>query len=152
MIGGVEPLVPGRCDTWWPIEEVTGACQEAGHPLSRARVTPPGDGDLAALAERAAYHPSAEHKDRYLPGTGVRRLRTDATACPQDVTREQAQAWLGAALVQGHVGGRWDDQPFPQYAWYRVAGTVFEARLTNAEQGWFKGYPLRPGEEPTWLP
>ncbi len=123
-----------------------------GHPLSRARVVPPPGSDLESLAQRATYHPSAEHKDRYVRGTGVRRLRTDATPCPVEVSQEQAQSWLRAALMDGHVGGPWSNQPFPQYAWHRLGDTVFEARLTNAEQGWFKGYPLQPGEEPTWLP
>jgi len=123
-----------------------------GHPLSRARVTPPPGSDLAALSERATYHPSAEHKDRYLPPAGVRRLRSDATPCPAEISLDQAQQWLREALAQGHVGAPWVDQPFPQYAWFRAGGRVFEARLTNPEQGWFKGYPLRDGEEPAWLP
>lgn len=123
-----------------------------GRPLSRARVAPPAEVDLDLLADRATYVPSAEHKDRYTPAAGVRRLRTDATACPTDVSQEQAQQWLRAALRQGHVGGPWADQPFPRYAWARSGDVVFEARLTNAEQGWFKGYPLEPSEWPAWLP
>lgn len=126
--------------------------RKRGRPLSRARVDPPTGSDLQQLSALASYHPSAEHKDRYIPGTGVRRLRTDATACPSEVTREDAEVWLRAALAAGQVGGPWTDQPFPQYAWWRGEAAVFEARLTNAEQGWFKGYPLAPGEEPAWLP
>lgn len=125
--------------------------QKRGRPLSRARVVPPEGADLPALAARATYHPSAEHKDRYTPAVGVRRLRSDATPCPEAVTGGEAQDWLQGALAAGDVGGPWTDQPFPQYAWRRVGDVVFEARLTNAEQGWFKGYPLDPTEWPAWL-
>lgn len=122
-----------------------------GRPLSRERVQPPPGVDLTQLAERATYVPSAEHKDRYSAATGVRQLRTDATACPADVTPERAEMWLRQALAAGDVGSPWTDEPFPRYAWRRVGDVVFEARLTNAEQGWFKGYPLDRSEWPRWL-
>lgn len=125
--------------------------RKRGRPLSRVRVQPPPGTDVAALAAMAIYEPSAEHKDRYTRGAGVRRLRTDATACPAEVTLDQAQHWLREALAAGDVGSPCRDQPFPQYAWKRVGGTVFEARLTNAEQGWFKAYPLDETEWPAWL-
>lgn len=119
------------------------------HSLSRARV-PAVEADLAALAARATYTPSPEHKDHYTSTSGISQLRTDATPCPRDVTREQAEAWLREAIVAGDVGGAWGDA-FPRYAWKKVNGVVFEARLTNATQGWFKGYPLDPSEWPQWL-
>lgn len=43
------------------------------------------------------------------------------------------------------------DEPYPRYAWKRVGDVVFEARLTNQEQGWFKGYPLDEPDWPDWL-
>lgn len=122
-----------------------------GRPLSRARVAPPAGVDLPALAGQAVYHPRAEHKDRYTPAAEVRRLRSDATPCPEQVIRDDAQRWLREALAAGAVGAPWDDQPFPRYAWWRVGDMVYEARLTNAEQGWFKGYPLDPSDWPAWL-
>jgi hypothetical protein len=132
-------------------EEVLMRAKRRGHPLSRARTSPPPGVDVVQLAQRASYQLSAEHKDRYLPSTGVRRLRTDATPCPPEISLEDAQTWLREAIAAGHVGGQWTDL-FPRYAWRRVGLSVFEARLTNAEQGWFKGYPLQAGEEPSWLP
>ena len=125
--------------------------KKRGRPLSRARVNPPAGADLTALAARATYEPSAEHKDQYTPSTGVRRLRTDASPCPHDVTLAQAQTWLREGLAAGDVGSPWIDQPFPQYVWKRVGDRVFEARLTNAEQGWFKAYPLDETEWPRWI-
>jgi len=119
-------------------------------PLSRARVEPPPGADLAALASRASYVISTEHKD-HLTEAGPGALRSDATPCPREVTRPTAEGWLRAALAAGHVGAPWTDQPYPQYAWYRHDGAVYEARLTNAEQGAYKGYPLDPAEAPAWL-
>ncbi len=47
---------------------------------------------------------------------------------------------------------RWDVQPYPQYAWFRSGDAVYEARLSNSEQGSYQGYPLDESEWPTWLP
>lgn len=63
-----------------------------------------------------------------------------------------AEQWLRRAIAAGHVGAPWSPQPFPQYAWYRTDDVVYEARLTNAEQGAYKGYPLDEFEAPAWLP
>ena len=120
-------------------------------PLNRARVAPPPGVDLAQLAGRATYVISREHKD-YLTEQGPGALRSDASPCPRDISREQAEQWLREAIAAGNVGAPWSDQPFPQYAWYRQEGMVFEARVTNVEQGAYKGYPLDPSEFPDWLP
>lgn len=120
-------------------------------PLPRAQVVPPAGADLNALAATASYVISAEHKD-YLTEAGPGALRSDASPCPRDVSRDTAEQWLREALAAGHVGAPWSSQPFPQYAWYRQDGVVYEARLTNAELGAYKGYPLEASEAPTWLP
>ena len=41
--------------------------------------------------------------------------------------------------------------PFPKYAWIRVEGQVYEARLTNSGLGAYKGYPILDHEAPRWL-
>lgn len=120
-------------------------------PLSRARVEPPEGTDLAQLASRASYVISPEHKD-YLTEAGPGRLRSDATPCPRDVTRDQAEAWLRRSLAAGYGSGPWGADSYPQYVWHRQGDAVFEARLTNSEQGAYKGYPLEPAEWPGWLP
>lgn len=123
-----------------------------GRPLSRTRIEPPPGVNLLVLATQAVYVASPEHKDRYTPRTGVPKLRTDASPCPPSVSMEEAQTWLRTAIKNGRVGGPWDVQPFPQYAWHRRPdGGVFEARLTNAELGQYKGYPLDAREYPSWL-
>lgn len=120
-------------------------------PLRRTRVDPPVGSDLQALAEQATYVISREHKD-YQTEAGPGGLRSDATACPRDITRDQAERWLRLALSSGHVGAPWTDQPYPEYAWYRNGDRVFEARATNITLGWYKAYPLDPSQFPGWLP
>ena len=119
-------------------------------PMRRERVDPPAGTNLAALASRASYEGSAEHKD-YPSAAGPRRLRSDATPCPRDL-KDQAQltTWLREAIGMGQVGALWEGN-FPRYAWLRKADRCFEARLSNREQGTYKGYPLKPDEIPTWL-
>ena len=40
---------------------------------------------------------------------------------------------------------------FPRYVWVANEEGCFEGRLTNRDQGIYKGYPLRPEECPEWL-
>jgi len=105
---------------------------------------------MEKLAAAATYVLSAEHKDFYTPA-GPPRLRSDATPCPRDITREQAEGWLRKALAAGAVGPVWADQPYPQLAWWKEGDLVFEARLSNAEAGWYHGYPLDRTEWPSWI-
>jgi hypothetical protein len=55
---------------------------------------------------------------------------------------------LGEAVRRGAVGEHWEGA-FPRYVWYKEADTVYEGRLVNREQGWYKGYPLARDEWPT---
>jgi hypothetical protein len=119
-------------------------------PPLRARADIPEGLDLHELASLATYIGSAEHKDFVSPA-GPPRLRSDATKCPQDLSFEVIVGWLREALESGDVGGPWQGRPFPQLAWKRIGDTVYEARLSNNEQGWYHGYPLDRTEWPTWL-
>jgi hypothetical protein len=107
--------------------------------------------DFAQLAAGAGWVWSAEHKDEVSPA-GLPRLRSDATRCPTGLTEEQVLGWLKEAIAAGDVGGMWGDQPYPQLAWKRVGDTVYEARVSNSEQGWYHGYPIDRTEWPRWLP
>lgn len=37
---------------------------------------------------------------------------------------------------------------FPRYVWAFHEDTWFEGRVTNEEQGWYKGYPLAEDQVP----
>ena len=115
-------------------------------PRRRTRVVPPGT-DLDALAERARYTGSPEHKD--MPTfAGGPRPRGDASICPREHNdAELVTGWLPSAMRAGSTGGPWEDG-YPRYVWHREVDTIFEARLVNRGNGSHKGYPLTPDELP----
>lgn len=91
---------------------------------------------------------SPEHKD--VPSfAGMPKPRADASICERRLARDQAevQRWLQTAISRGVVGEPWEGE-FPRYVWYKDAGTVYEGRLVNREQGSYKGYPLAREEWP----
>jgi hypothetical protein len=116
----------------------------------RDRATPKPGLDMHELSKTAKYVYSAEHKDHFGPA-GVRRLRTDATPCPRGLEEETVTQWLRAAMAAGDVGGLWEDETYPQLVWKRVGEIVYEARVSNRDQGWYHGYPLDRTEWPKWL-
>ncbi len=122
----------------------------------KARAEPRPGIDLAALAANATYVGSAEHKDHWSPttGPGQAHKRSDATRCPKDPTGDNdlLTGWVREAIAAGFVTEPWEEGMYPQYAWLRVAGTVWMARAVNAQQGTYKGWQAAPGEAPEWLP
>jgi hypothetical protein len=119
-------------------------------PIRREQIEAPVGVDLVVLAHRASYGGSPEHKDTPSPA-GPPRLRADATACPRDLRDvDQLTTWLRGAIASGQIGAPWEGD-FPRYAWIRNGRGCFEARLTNRVLGTYKGYPLKPDEEPSWL-
>lgn len=103
---------------------------------------------LAAAAGRATYIGSPEHKDG--PSfAGQPRPRADASLCDPALAGRQQDivGWLRDAIRLGNVGGHWESD-FPRYVWSRQGEHVYEARLTNAQLGQYKGYPLAADEAP----
>lgn len=106
--------------------------------------------DLDALADRAHYTGSPEHKDTPT-FAGPPRPRSDASICPRDANDVQlVTGWLRAAIRAGSTGAPWEGD-FPRYVWHREEDTVFGARLVNRGNGDYKGYPLRADEWPQHL-
>ncbi len=54
------------------------------------------------------------------------------------------------AVARGDVSADTGGE-FPRYIWTRVEGRVYEARLSNASLGQYKGYPIQDFEAPGWL-
>lgn len=103
---------------------------------------------LVALAQRATYVGSPEHKD-VVSFVGQPKLRADASICDRVLARDKAivQGWLRKSILAGSIGTPWEGD-FPRYVWYRGGSTVYEGRLINREQGHYKGYPLTEDEWP----
>lgn len=114
----------------------------------RRRIAGATESDLHAAASRARYIGSPEHKDT--PSfAGHPRPRADASICDRALADQQdrVQQWLVSAIRGGTVSEHWEGD-FPRYVWHKVGPTVFEGRLVNREQGWYKGFPLQPSEWP----
>jgi hypothetical protein len=112
-------------------------------------LVPAADTDLEALSEQVSYIVSSEHKD-YLTTAGPGRLRSDASACPRGLDLAEVETWLKKAVARGDISADAVGE-FPRYVWARVAGRVYEARLSNSGLGQYKGYPIHDYEAPGWL-
>lgn len=112
---------------------------------------PTPDHDLSAAASAAKYIGSPEHKD-IKSFAGQPKPRADASICDRSLAEDQerVRGWLEKALRRKVVSARWEGC-FPRYVWYKEGGTVYEGRLVNSVQGWYKGYPLNPEEWPSWI-
>ncbi len=108
--------------------------------------------NLVAIARRASYVGSPEHKDTASFAGRVPRPRPDATICDGSFAKKQRNltTWLRDAIEAGRIGGLWEGE-FPRDVWYRKEDVVYEARLVNREQGTYKGYQLRNDEWPKGL-
>src|SRR5580658_6772645 len=106
------------------------------------RTAPPQEVDLAAVAQRAVYVGSPEHK--MTPSfAGHPAPRSDASICDASLANQRnlVQSWLREALRLGNCGGVWEGQ-FPRYVWRKTDQEAHEARLTNRLTGEYKGYPI----------
>jgi hypothetical protein len=118
-------------------------------PRKDERLVPGPETDLAAIAGKATYVISAEHKD-YLTSAGPGNLRSDASACPRGLNFDEVTEWLREAVSEGSVSAALEGE-FPRYAWKRIGDQVYEARLSNSGLGQYKGYPIKDYEAPGWL-
>ena len=119
-------------------------------PLRREVMSPEGI-DLGALAGRATYVGSPEHKSSR-SFAGHPRPRATASICDPKLadSQDQITGWLRDSVRRVQVSGVWDGE-FPKYVWGEVDGQLYEARLVNREQGQYKGYPLLPEQRPKGL-
>ena len=115
------------------------------HPKIPCVMPVPAEVDLKEVAQCVRYIGSQQHKDCPSMAGPAPRPYPSASICPSNLAHEAAkiQGWLATAILKGHTGP-WD-RGFPKYVWHQVGEVLFEARLTNAEQGHYKGYPLEPG-------
>ncbi len=119
-------------------------------PPRRSFSPPPAGVDLAAVADRASYIGSGEHKS-FPSFAGPPQLRADASKCdPSLADADELTSWLRDAIRLGQVSALWEGD-FPRYVWCKQAGIAYEGRLLNQVLGQYKGYPLEPGEEPGGL-
>jgi len=118
-------------------------------PRKDDQLAPGPETNLATVADKVSYIISTEHKD-YLTSAGPGNLRSDTSACPRGLDFDEVEGWLRDAVREGSVSAVLEGE-FPRYAWKRVGVRVYEARLSNAGLGQYKGYPIEEHEAPGWL-
>ena len=100
-----------------------------------------------AVAARVRYVGSSEHKD-YPSEAGPPALRSDAARCdPRVVDFEVITVALREAITRRCSGAQFDGE-FPRYVWGWMNGRLYQARLTNPTQGWYKAWPIEEAERP----
>jgi hypothetical protein len=105
------------------------------------------DIDLEALAARARYVGSSEHKS-FPSFAGNPKLRADASKCDPSLTDpDEITEWLREGIEDGLIGAPWEGE-FPRYVWRVVDGVCYAGRLVNRDAGTYKGYPLDADEGP----
>jgi hypothetical protein len=122
-------------------------------PRERQLSAPLDDTRLADLASRVRYEPSPYHKTGRVMGiVGEVRPAVQSSKCPHSwQSRSQATEALRLGIRQGLVSDVWSGA-FPKHVWYKVGDTVYEAMLTNRENGTYHAYPLSdPREWPEGL-
>lgn len=103
--------------------------------------------DLTALARRVSYVGSPEHK-RVPNPFAVPNFVTGKSDCDEvapELSRDPMFVLhvLQEALRRGQISGPWEgDFPRNVHGWLVTAGkrVLFRGRLTNREQGVYKGY------------
>ncbi len=120
------------------------------HRRPRQKVIAPWPDDKPEpenVAARVTYVGSAEHKS-YPSPAGNPALRSDASLCdPRYTSYEEITDVLREAIRRGCTSAVFEGD-FPKYVWGWLDGQLYEARLVNREQGWYKGYPLEEIETP----
>jgi hypothetical protein len=64
-----------------------------------------------------------------------------ASRCPPNWTNLEATRVLRQAIIEGRVSMIWE-HGYPRHVWHLDGDVLYEARLTNSENGEYHGYPL----------
>lgn len=128
-------------------------------PAQQLQKGPRTDAERRALAARASYVGSKEHKDKRwwggLPGVRYdrdgkprRQRRQKTTICPLVTVEDKAlaTAWIRAAIENHQFRFFEGDQDFPKHVWYEVEGRGWFGYCINSAAGQYKGWPMEEEE------
>ncbi len=119
--------------------------QRAKH--ERIHPWPAGHTAPEEVAEKATYVGSSEHKAHDSPA-GPPAYRSDAARCdPRYTDFESITVALREAIRRRCSGAQFEGD-YPRHVWGWFDGQLYEARLINRAQGWYKGWPVEEAERP----
>jgi hypothetical protein len=125
-------------------------------PKQRAQKAPLTKAQRRALAAKASYVGSSEHKVAAwwggLPGLKVdrngevipRKGKALSTPCPLVTAKERDRAsrWVKIALRLGHYKFLEGDKVFPKHIWYQRQGVGWFGFRVQDIAGTYKGWPM----------
>jgi hypothetical protein len=128
-------------------------------PAQQPSRKPSSPEERRALAARAEYVGSTEHKDQWWWGgvPGVRydkrgnparpkRQKTTICRLVSEQDREKATGWIRRAIESGQFKYVEGDQDFPKHVWYQAEGRDWFGFCVNSIAGQYKGWSLEEGE------
>ena len=129
------------------------------HPNQQPSKGPLNQAERIALAARASYVGSKEHKAMRwwggLPGVRFgrdgrpsRQKREKSTICDlvTKEDRERATTWVRAAIESAQFTFLEGDQDFPKHIWYQADARGWFGFCVNSAAGEYKGWPLEEDE------
>lgn len=100
---------------------------------------------LAQLAEKVRYVGNPDHKrnpgDYGLEPPSRPRLGKSLCDTMGNLLHAQAQSMLQQGIARGCISAQ-EENGWPRIVWAVLDNSVLEARLDNAHQGTYHGYPL----------
>jgi len=97
---------------------------------------------LKTIETRVTYTGSAYHRSVGSKAGPVARRAGLTSKCPPNWTNPLATAALRLAIREAKVSCYWEGAGFPRFVWYLEGDVLYEARLTNRENGEYHAYPL----------
>jgi hypothetical protein len=95
---------------------------------------------MQQVAGKVRYTGSPYHRSSAKEGPVAQRIGV-ASRCPPNWINLEATRLLRNAILEGRVSTHWE-QGFPRHVWHLDEDVLYEARLTNAGNGEYHGYPL----------
>jgi hypothetical protein len=96
---------------------------------------------LRTIVTVARYTGSPYHRSPGSKAGPIAQRAGLSSRCPPNWTNAKATEALRLAITEARVSCVWEGG-FPRYIWYLDGDVLYEARLTNRENGEYHGYPL----------
>ena len=97
---------------------------------------------LKAIITKVRYTGSPYHRSPGSKAGAIAKRAGLSSRCPPTWTNATATEALRLAISEARVSCFWEGSGFPRYVWYLDGDVLYEARLTNRENGEYHGYPL----------